>query len=235
MNFKHIACVSFCQHFIGHFSNAKALSIIRAFQWHVPWKLTLFSQNIEIKLVYTRKWRLHLASSPKYHRKGTKDWQNDRSFWELSSRVLKLLHTLWWTGYTKYTFLLSSLNYKFCWDVKLWKFKNPYVRVLTEHFSGYFGKPSILVKNGALRWSILEEIKSVMHKSLKQAIKRTGIRAPHVRLTARARSTGRVNFSMGGCLGMSIINMIRIAWTSLRCKGSKKCRMASETYAVCSV
>ena len=57
------------------------------------------------------------------------------------------------------------------------------------------------MKNGALRWSILEEIKSVMYKSLKQAIKCTGIRAPHVRLTARARSTGRVNCHNGWVSG----------------------------------
>ena len=44
--------------------------------------------------------------SLKYHQKGIKDKQKNRTFTELSPGVLKVLHAL----YTKYTFLLSTLN-----------------------------------------------------------------------------------------------------------------------------
>ena len=37
-------------------------------------------------------------------------WQNNTSFRELPFGVLKLLHALLVTCYTKYTFLLSTLN-----------------------------------------------------------------------------------------------------------------------------
>ena len=54
MQFKSTQVVGFCtlcQHFFEHFSEAKALSIIRAFQWHFPQKINFF-EKIKQKLTF---------------------------------------------------------------------------------------------------------------------------------------------------------------------------------------
>ena len=74
------------------------------------WKIIIFSTEYRNKSISFKRSNEDLTSSLNYHCKKGDKGQTNRSFRELSSGVLKLLHKLMLTCYTKYTFLLSALN-----------------------------------------------------------------------------------------------------------------------------
>ena len=58
--------------FFEHFSETKVLSIIQAFKWHFSRKLTFFSQNIEIKIIFYEKMKTKLPLFTEVSLKGEK-------------------------------------------------------------------------------------------------------------------------------------------------------------------
>ena len=93
---------------------------MREKQWAVfehfrgfPVKLMLFPQDIKITIMFHEKMKTKL-NRPLHVSIIERGKQNNRSFRELSSGVLKLLHLLLLFCYIKYVLLVSTLNCQLC-------------------------------------------------------------------------------------------------------------------------